>query len=369
MVRRWCRGPVSPKWIVALILGTGLTGCGGLWIHQTTSSSVIPIQIPSSPDSIVISRDNREAFVSYGTNDHITIVDLVSHRVLKTLRMDGQVSDMALSPDGRSLYVTLTYGTSKKFDMEVIDTGTDSASTLLALGGSGQTVSVSPDGRYAYVTFSSGTSTTGEALATIDLGSRSILTTMPIPYAPGTSAITPNGRYLYITTDPYTTGAPSGQASFDGELVVVDITQHRVVATRDDGQDLACDLAVAPDGREVLESFCSSEGTRVPPLPIRVYGTGTNALVATIPTQNGAAGMAFSDDGRIVYAATSEDTIDVINPRLNRVTGSISVPKQNALQTLGPLTMSPDGNLLCVGTQLFPPFALLVVPLSQTPGG
>jgi DNA-binding beta-propeller fold protein YncE len=350
-------------------MGAGLTGCGTLSIHQTTNSSVIPIAVPSSPESIVVSHDNREAFVSYGTtDDHISVVDLVSHKVLKTLRMDGDVSDMALSPDGRSLYVTMTYGTNTTFAMEVVNTGTDSASTLLALGGSGQTVSVSPTGRYAYVTFNTGTTTPGEALATIDLASRSILSTMPIPSAPETSALTPNGRYLYITTDPYTTGTPSGQASFNGQLVVVDITQHHVVATLNDGQDLACGLAVAPDGRQVLESFCSSEGSHVPPLPIRVYSTRRNALLATIPTQNGAAGLAFSDDGRVVYAATSEDTVDVINPRLNRITGSISVPEQSALQTLGALTISPDGTMLCVGTRLFPPFSLLVIPLSPTPG-
>jgi DNA-binding beta-propeller fold protein YncE len=349
-------------------MGTGLAGCGGPSVHQTTTSSVIPIQVPASPGAIVVSRDNREAFVSYGpTNDHITIVDLVSHRVTKTLRMDGQVTDMALSPNGRSLYVTMTSDTNTNFAMEVVDTRTASASTLLSLGGNGQTVSVSPDGRHAYVTVSAG-SATGESLATIDLARRSILSTMPIPYAPDISALTPNGRFLYITTGPYTTGPTSDRASFDGQLVVVDIMEHRVVATRDDGQDVACGLTIAPDGLEVLESFCSSEGTRVLPLPIRVYDTGTNALRATIPTQNGTTGLAFSDDGHTVYAATSEDTIDVINPRLNRVTGSISVPKQSSLQTLGPLTLSPDGNLLCVGTGLLPPYALLVVTRPRTPG-
>jgi DNA-binding beta-propeller fold protein YncE len=61
---------------------------------------------------------------------------------------------------------------------------------------------------------------------------------------------------------------------------------------------------------------------------------------------------------------TSEDTIDIINPRLNKVTGSISVPRRSVLQTLGPLTVSPNGNVLYVGTGLSPPFALLVVPFS-----
>ena len=281
--------------------------------------------------------------------------------------MDGEVSDMALSPDGRSLYVTMTYADSTTFDMEVVDTGTDSASTLLGLGGSGETVSVNPTGRYAYVTFSTDSGTW--ALATIDLARRSIVNTMPIAGSPGVSAITPNGRFLYISTDPYTTASPSGQKNFDGQLIVVDTTEHRVVATFGDGRGLACGLAVAPEGSEVLESFCSSEGTQVPPLPIRVYGTGTNALLATIPTRNGATGLAFSPDGRTVYAATNEDNIDVINPRSNGVTGSISVPTQGALQTLGPLTTSPSGNVLYVGTGFLPPFALLVVPVSQAPGG
>jgi DNA-binding beta-propeller fold protein YncE len=369
MAHRRYRRPAWPHRIVALIMAAGLFGCATLSIQETTNGSVISIPVPSSPNSILVSHDNREAFVSYGTNNRITIVDLVSHKVLKTLRMEGDVSDMALSPDGRSLYVTMTYGTNTTFDMEVVHTGTDSASTLLALGGSAQTVSVSPTGRYAYVTFGTGTGTTGEALATIDLAHRSILSSMPVPDAPDTSALTPNGRYLYMTTDPYTTGTPSGQASFNGQLVVVDITHHHVVATVNDGQDLACGLAVAPDGHEVLESFCSSEGTQVPPLPIRVYSTGTNALLATIPTQNGAAGLAFSDDGRVVYAATSEDTIDVINPRSHRVTGSISVPKQSAIQTLDALAMSPDGSLLCVGTQHFHPLRCWSSRCPRDPAG
>jgi DNA-binding beta-propeller fold protein YncE len=341
--------------------------CGIVSIHPTAGSSAITMQVPSTPQTIVISHDNREAFVSYGTKA-ITIVGLGSGRVLRTLHMDGQVSDMALSPNGKSLYVTLGYAESTTFDMQVINTNTDSASTLLPLGGSGQTVAISPNGHYAYVTF--GSRTNQEVLGTINLASRSIVNTMPIPGDPQDAVITPNGRFLYIVSNPYITGSPSGQTNFDGQLIVVDTVQHRVTATLDEGQDLACGVAVAPDGNEFLESFCETEGTKPGPLSIYVYRTTTNTLLATIPIQDGAGGLAFSRDGRILYVATALNAIDLISTQTKRVTGSIPIPVASALgSSLNALALSPNGKVLCAGTRILPPYELLVVPLSKSARG
>jgi WD40 repeat protein len=357
--------PVSAA-LAAVTLAASCTGIGTVSVPYAASSSAGAIRVPSTPQTIVISHNDREAFVSYGTTNAVTIVDLASRRVLKTLHMDGQVSDIALFSGGQSLYVTSSSTTPH---VEVVDTNSDTARDLLSIPGSGQTLSVSPNGRFAYVTFATGTTTTREMLGTINLARRSIVNTMPIPGFPQDSVITPNGRFLYIMSNPYTTGAPSGQTNFDGQLIVVDTTQHRVTATLDEGQDLACGMAVAPDGDEVVESFCATEGTISHPLPIHVYGTTTNTLLTTIPIQGGAAGLAFSGDGRVFYAATSLDAIDEINAQSNRVTGSIPVPKESELGTsLSSLALSPSGNVVCAGTGILPPSELLVVPLSKTAG-
>jgi len=123
--------------ILALVVTTMTAACSSrptVSIHNTAPGiTTMQIRLASSPQTIVISHDNREAFVSYGGSNAITIIDLETGKILRNLHMDGQVSDMALSPDGPSLYVALSYAESTTFDMQVVDTSTDSASVLLPL--------------------------------------------------------------------------------------------------------------------------------------------------------------------------------------------------------------------------------------------
>ncbi len=326
------------------------------------------IRVASSPEIVIVSHDSRQAFVSYDATNTISVVDLASDKVVRTFHMKGQVSDMALSPNGQWLYVAIEYSESTTFDMQVIDTKADSTSVLLPLGGSAGSVSVSPGGQDVYVTLSTGTTTTHEELETIDLARRSVVNTMPIPGGSQLSEVAPDGQHLYLMTEPFTTfsATDQDQESFVGQLIVIDIVQHRIVGTIDEGSSSGCDLAVDPEGTEVLESFCSTAGSKSEPLGIRVYSTGTTKLLATIPMKYGGDGLAFSHDGRVLYAATSQSAIDLIDAQSNSIISSISVPELSKLGTLlGPIALSPNGRFACAGTRLFPPYELLVVPLSQ----
>jgi DNA-binding beta-propeller fold protein YncE len=134
---------------------------------------------------------------------------------------------------------------------------------------------------------------------------------------------------------------------------------------------LDADWRLPHRGNEVVESFCTG-GTSSQKLPIRVYDTATNALLGTIPADQtsgaGFAGVAFSRDGRTLYAgAAAASAIDVINARSKRITGSIPVPSPGQLPTsVRPLVLGPNGNVLYGGgLAVLPPSEFLVVPLSK----
>jgi VCBS repeat-containing protein len=354
---------------LAAVLLAGACARNGASSAQTSPSlAVRSIGVGSSPATVIVSQDSSEAFVSYGSTNTVSVIDLTSDKVIRTLHLKGQVSDMALSPNGHWLYVAMKYNASATFDMQMIDTKTDSISLLMPLSGSAQTVSVSPNGQDAYVTLITGATTTQEELETIDLASRSVVDTVTLPgdLVLQRSEVAPDGRYLYLMSQAYSTANAKGQENVDGQLIVIDTVQQRIVGTIDAGLNSGCGLAVAPDGTEVVESFCATEARNSEPLGVRVYSTATDKLLAAIPIKYGVAGLTFSQNGRVLYAATTAGAIDLIDARSNKITSPISVPEASALGSpLGPIALSPNGRFLCAGTSQLAPYELLVVPLSR----
>ena len=144
--------------------------------HPFSASIITPLvgpkpevaQIPpgfkpaeADPDSVflgvAVGPDNRTLYLSEGNNGRVGIFDLVTHRRLDWLRLDGAFRGKAyansltgalqLSPDGRLLFVLdLAH-----FRLVIADTDSKQILSSIRVGRMPFGLAISPEGRFAYV--------------------------------------------------------------------------------------------------------------------------------------------------------------------------------------------------------------------------
>ncbi|GBC94981.1 PE-PGRS family protein PE_PGRS18 [bacterium HR16] len=293
-------------------------------------------------------------------NSHIVPTSQLLRPAGDSLQFGGRPVDMALSPDGRTLYVKDNRG------IVVVDVGTWKVRQELpvARGGSSmQGIAVSPDGKRVYLT--SAASQLLEAVAQAD-GSlqwgKSI--DMPRPSAGGESypcgiALSADGNTAYVAL------------SRNNSLAVVDLRDGKVVA------QIAVGVApfavkVSADGRRAYvsnwggrhprqgEKTAETSGTPalVDSRGVAVSGTvsvvdlQTKKVVAEIEVGLQPGGLALDEArGRLYVANANSDTVSVIDTGSLQVVETISVRPDPSLpfgSMPDALALTPDGNTLFV---------------------
>jgi DNA-binding beta-propeller fold protein YncE len=114
---------------------------------------VVAIAVGHQPHCVVVSSDERKAYVSneqpapYGT---VTVIDIDKNMVLRTINSLNCPEGLAVSRDGRRLYVATQCGAGQD-PLLVIDTATDKLITTIPNVAVGIAPTVSPDGKRIYV--------------------------------------------------------------------------------------------------------------------------------------------------------------------------------------------------------------------------
>jgi YVTN family beta-propeller protein len=128
----------------------------------------------------------------------VSVVDLEKNREIKSIEVGLHPSGMALSPDGRLLYVACA----NSDVISVIDTENDEVTETISVhrtdnmlfGSSPNALTVSPDGRYLYVA-----NGTENAICVIQTDSpSSIKGYIPVGWYPGALAVSSDGKGLYV---------------------------------------------------------------------------------------------------------------------------------------------------------------------------
>ncbi len=130
-------------------------------VNPQTKTKIAEIAVGSHPDALLLSRDSRRLYVANGDGDTVSVVDTKTNIVRHTLLLrpaearglpGATPTGLALSPDGKTLYVTLA-------DMNAVavvklsSSGEDGQVTgYLSTGWYPTGIAVSPDGRMLYVT-------------------------------------------------------------------------------------------------------------------------------------------------------------------------------------------------------------------------
>lgn len=239
------------------------------------------------------------AYVANIGSDDLSIIDLGTASVIKTIAVGSDPDGVAVTPDGARVYVANFLSDS----VSVIDTTTNTVAGSIDVGTGPVGVVVTPDGAFAYVA-----NRESNTVSVIETATSSLINTIPVGPGPNAVALTPDGTAAYVTNS--FTKSP-------GTVSVIATATNAVIATvpvyRNPNR-----LAVTPDGRFAYVTNFRSWN-------VAVIDTATNTVAATIPLFGRPSGVTINPNGASAYVVTLGGSVAVIETATNALTNVIAV--------------------------------------------
>lgn len=263
-------------------------------IDTATETVAATVSVGALPLGVAVSPDSAAVYVTAFGDDALTVVDPATDTVVRSISLstpeDPQDNPVrvALSPDGRTGYVTLNGGA-----VAVVDLASGTVTHLVLVGDHAYDIAVSPDGSAVYLT-----TCRPAGLTTIDAATDRITRFTGIGGCSASVAVTPDGSALWVTSD-------SGLELVD--TATGSVAPPLPVAYRSS-------VVLSPDGRR---AYATDAGTD----SVDVLDTSTRSLLAAIPVGASPGSIALSPDGYTAYVSDrSVDTVSVLD------TGTASTP-------------------------------------------
>jgi YVTN family beta-propeller protein len=187
---------------------------------------------------MALTPDGGTAYIANRANRRLAIVSLPSGRG-RTVMPVVSPSDVALTPDGRTLFVSGCKPICVPGFIQTFDTTTHRFTHEIAVGSSPFRVVMAPDGAHAYTA-----NLAGATVSVVDVAANATTATVNVPVQPTGLAVSPDNRTVWVASQ---TG---------GALTAIDATTNQVRASLPIEQ--ARDVVAAPDGRRVYVSSASS---------------------------------------------------------------------------------------------------------------
>ena len=153
-----------------------------------------------------------EAYISNAVSNSVSVIDTGTNTVGAVIPVGSLPYGIAVTPDGRFVYVANSGGTT----LSVINAVTNTlVGSSIPVGNSPQGVALTPDGKFIYVT--NGTSNT---VSVIDTATNSVVAPpIPVGLFPRGVAVTPDGKFAYVANTTSNT------------VSVIDTTTNAVIAS------------------------------------------------------------------------------------------------------------------------------------------
>jgi YVTN family beta-propeller protein len=181
---------------------------------------------------VAVSPDGRRLYVVNGWTGAITVVDPSTGEILDRLFTQVQLSHAVMRPDGQRLYVSASGG------VAVVNPENFQMVAVIKAGGQPQGLAVHPDNKILYVANSQ-----DGTVGLVDTATAFQTSTVQVGGLPQHLAISPDGKRLYVSSMRLGDRTP-------GTLSVIDTTTNQVVGTAEVGRG-AGSIAVTPDGATV----------------------------------------------------------------------------------------------------------------------
>lgn len=301
---------------------------------------VAVVAMPAAAERLYVSNERA------GT---VQVIDTATDRVVGTAKTGNRPRGMAVSPDGKRLYVAMSWwhdGKHARTGREALlalDAHTMKVVREYPAGTDPECVAVSPDGQRLYLS----NEDAGTA-SIVDVASAKTRATLVVGTEPEGVTASPDGKWVYVTAEtsnvvtvidakkekvaanilvdarPRATlfsrdGTRAWSTSeIGGTVATIDPKQHRIVKRLHLPKgDKPVGLALSPDQNTLY--VATGRGNAVAVIDVRA-----NRLLAKIPAGERVWGIAITRDGRRVYAANSlSNTISVIDTASRRVVRTI----------------------------------------------
>lgn len=275
-------------------------------IVDPLAGTTTPVGVSPAPALVVVSPDGRRVYVAQtgdldlsvippypGSSTQVLAMDAATHGTLGTVTLSGVPTGMALSPDGRWLYVVQLGG-----ELSVVDTASLAVvrrgSSWGALG-----IAASPDGRWLYLPAEN-------VVHVIDAGTLELADWVRVSWAGSAlwPAVHPTGQRLYVATSGYNWG----------EVVEVDTSAAPMLTRVREtllNIELPFGLAISPDGGRL---FVPGAGG----LDTIDTASMTTLMVEGLDPR----GAAFSTDGAAAYVTTGSGELVTVDAATLATTGT-----------------------------------------------
>jgi YVTN family beta-propeller protein len=245
--------------------------------------SLVPtgVELFDHPGAIAVAPDGKRVYVTTGlcsSNNAscsptpeseyyaVWVIDTETKKVVAASPEKGDAGGIVVSPDGQHIYLAASNPDIDLPQVVVLDTGT--IISLPPFGGL-TSIAITPDGKRLYVPYvvASETEMPTEVVAIIDTATNTVAQTVQIGAPSATSdltevAVTPDGKFVYV-------------ANPNNSVSVIDTASNTIVKTISVGMSPA-GVAVSPDGVNVYVSNSASN-------TVSVINTSSNTVVDTIP--------------------------------------------------------------------------------------
>ena len=229
----------------------------------------------TSDGTTIVAASSTYGYQQRKAANTLSLIDASTGRVRVSVPLPSAVVALALSPDGRRIYLT-----DRASSFQVLDRTTGARVASVPLGGVAEGITVGKDGRQVYVAGSAG-------LKTIDTASNTVVRTVGIRNNASSIALTPDGKTAVVIT--------SGNNSVVGiDLAAGQANWTVPVGKRPDS------LVVTPDGQQAL--VASNEGG------VTVIDLATRKA-GNLPVGDSAEDITLSPNGDFGFVATLSDVV------------------------------------------------------------
>src|SRR5215468_11622755 len=197
-----------------------------------------------------------KAYVGNFKDNTVSVIDTDAGKVVATIPVAAGPHGMAITLDGRTVYVTGDGSSS----VDVIDTTTDTVVKTIPVGKAPNGVALTPDNRWLLVTVYD-----DNRLAFIETTTQTVVATVEVP-KPHTVAISPDGRRAIVTV----------QEPGHFGLAFIDLTTRRVVQT--------LPLEKTPRDGEFGSDGKAFYFTQAGVSAVQVLDPASDKIIAEIPT-------------------------------------------------------------------------------------
>ncbi len=270
------------------------------------------VEIANAPMNPTFTPDGRLLYVADSQGSNIAVIDPTTNAVAEVIDLDMRPCDLAFTPDGERLVVTLIQASPYEGQgaVMVIDVATGQELSRAVIGTNPEEVAITPDGTRAYAV--------GASLWAIDVATGEVLRDIWLPHHCYDALASPDGKRIYLS------------ATFGSDKIVIVDTETNAVAGEIDVL-MPCGMVISPDHERMFV-------TNVYANSLQVVDLASNAVTATAPMAEIPCYIELTQDGsRALLCHPTTDTVTVVDTDSLEVVATIEVDSGPCAVAIGPV--------------------------------